>query len=101
MRKRERDDVKLRHLLVAAGRRFAAVRGPIWSSYETGSEIAQFVFQCKNDIEHGTLELFQKQELWGIFAPTRDWDDVVGDVELGNEIFALLEKLYGHEVKKA
>ena len=100
MRKRERDDVKLRHLLVTTARRLAAVRGFIPSSYDTGSEIATFVLECKNGIEHGTLELAQETELWRIFAPNGDWDHVVGDVELGNEIFALLIRLYGHEVER-
>jgi hypothetical protein len=93
MRKLERDDVKLCHLLATAARRLAAIRGPIRSEYDTGSEISQFVLQCSKGIEHGNLEVAQHQELWRIFAPTGDWDAVVGDVELGNEVFALLYKV--------
>jgi hypothetical protein len=98
VQKRESDDVKLRHLLVAAARRLAAMQGPIWSDYESGSELAHFVVECKKSIEYGTLGPAQEQELWRIFAPTGDWDRVVGDVELGNEVFALLEKLFGHKI---
>jgi hypothetical protein len=98
MHKREREDVKLRRLLATAARRLAAVRGPIRSSYDAGPELAQFVLECKNGIEHGMLELAEKQELWRVFAPAGDWDHVVGDVEVGDEVFALLGKLYGYEV---
>jgi hypothetical protein len=91
MRKSERDNVRLRQLLAAAVRRLAAVRGPINSDYETGAEMAQFVLECKKRIEHGSLDTAQLQELWRIFALAGDWDNVVGDVELGNEVFVLLQ----------
>ena len=93
--KRENDDVKLRHLLTTAARRLAAVQGPIRSDYEDGSEVAHFVLECRNGIEHGTLDLTQEEELVRIFAPSGDWDKVVGDEELGNEVFALLGKTLG------
>jgi hypothetical protein len=89
--KSERDDVKLRRLLGTTARRLAAVRGPICSDYETGAEMAQFVLECSRRIEHGTLDAAQLQELWRFFAPTGDWDNVVGDVDLGNEVFTLLK----------
>jgi hypothetical protein len=88
--KQERDDVKLRRLLTTGARKLAAIGGPVCSDYETGSEMARFVLQCKHCIEHGRLDVTQLQELWRIFAPAGNWDNVVGDVELGNEIFALL-----------
>lgn len=91
-RKSERDDVKLRRLLGTTARRLAAIRGPICSDYGTGREMAQFVLECRLRIEHGTLDVAQLQELWRIFAPAGDWDKVVGDVELGNEVFALLSQ---------
>jgi hypothetical protein len=90
MQKSDRDDVKLRRALATAARRLAAVRGPIRSDYETGKEVAQFVLECQRQIEHGTLDVAQLQELWRIFAPAGDWDKVVGDVDLGNEVFTLL-----------
>jgi hypothetical protein len=99
MHNRERYDARLRQLLATAARRVAAVRGPIRSSFDTGLEIAQFVRQCSGGVEHGTLELIQKRELWRIFAPAGDWDHVVGDIELGNEILDLLDLLYGNELK--
>jgi hypothetical protein len=84
-RNSERDAVKLRRLLAAAARRLAAVRGPIYSDYETGAEMAQFVLECSRRIEHGSLDVAQLQELWRIFTPAGDWDHVVGDVELGTK----------------
>jgi hypothetical protein len=88
-------------LLDAAARRFAAVRGPIRSDYDSGSEIMQFVVECTHGIEHGTLDLDAEEELWRIFAPAGDWDNVVGDIELGNEIFVQLDRVFGagNEVK--
>jgi hypothetical protein len=90
MRKSQRDDARLPRLLATAARRLVAAQRPINSSYETGSEMAQFVLECKRRLEHGTLDVAQLQELWNIFAPAGDWDNVVGDVDFGNEIFALL-----------
>lgn len=33
------------------------------------------------------------KELSGIFAPTSEWDDCVGESELANEIYQLLEEM--------
>jgi hypothetical protein len=89
---------KLCRLLAIAAERFAAIDGPIWSSYDSGRAIAEFVVECGTAIERGTVTLEQKRGLWAIFAPTCDWDDVVGDVRLGNEIFEHIEKLYRQEI---
>lgn len=83
---------KLRDLLSLAARRCTAVRGPIQSDFDSGREMSQFIMQCRNSIEHGTLEVGQHQELWRIFTPDGDWDCVVGDAELGGEIFALVQE---------
>jgi hypothetical protein len=91
-RRSERDDLKLRRLLSMAARRLAAVRGPICSDYDTGQEMAHFLLECCHRIEHESLDVAQLQELWRIFALDGDWDKVVGDVELGNEVFAFLSK---------
>lgn len=87
-------------LLAKAAKKLAAVKGPVWSSYNSGAEIAAFVLECKAAIERVTITLAQKQELWGIFAPTCDWDDVVGDCEIGNRVFVLVDTLYGNEIKE-
>jgi hypothetical protein len=82
---------RLCRLLTAAADELTTIRGPIWSSYASGPALAEFIRACKDEIEQGTISKAQKRELWGIFAPTSDWDDVVGDVWLGNAIFELLE----------
>jgi len=46
------------------------------------------------EIAEGNLARPKAEELWHAFAPTCDWDDMVGDVELGNAIFELIEALY-------
>jgi hypothetical protein len=93
------DTNTLVRLLEGAAKQLAAVEGPIWSSYESGADIAKFVRECAAAIEQEAITLSQKRELWGIFAPTCDWDDVVGDCNTGNRVFALVDTLYGHEVK--
>lgn len=85
-------------LLSEAAEKLAAVEGSIWSSYNTGADIAKFVLECRAAIEAKTLSLPQKRELWGIFAPTCDWDDVVGDCDLGNRVFELVDRLYRRAV---
>jgi hypothetical protein len=90
---------KLCCLLVTAAEKLAAVQGPIWSAYDSGRDIADFVLECRTAIEQETITLAQKKELWRIFAPTCDWDDVVGDVNQGNAVFELLENLYWEEIR--
>ena len=87
-------------LRTVAAEKLAAVQGPIWSSYDSGEEIAEFVLECKAAIERGTITLAQKRELWGIFAPTCDWDDVVGDCDIGDQVFSLIDTLYWMEFKR-
>lgn len=94
-----KEKTELISLLDVAAGKLAAVTGPIWSSYDSGQEIAAFVLECKEAIDRSTITLAQKRELWGIFAPTCDWDDVVGDCELGNSVFSIIDAIYGTEVK--
>jgi hypothetical protein len=90
---------KLCRLLTIAAKKLEAVRGPIWSSYHSGADIAKFVLECRDAINGGTITLDQKKELRGVFLPTCDWDDVVGDAYLGTEIEILLDKLYRKELR--
>ena len=66
---------------------------PVWSAYESGRAMADFISHARDQIEKGTLTQADKSELWGIFAPTCDWDDVIGDPDLGNDIFSMLNDL--------
>jgi hypothetical protein len=72
---------------------------PIYSSYHSGPHLAEFLRERIAEIQGKSLSYESKTELWGIFAPTSDWDDVIGDVSLGNKIFELIDKLYGDEIK--
>ena len=89
----------LRLLAIAEGRFRALGSGPVWSSYESGAALADFVACARAKIKDGTISPAEKSELWGIFAPTCDWDDTVADVQLGNDIFSILNGLYGPEVR--
>jgi hypothetical protein len=89
---------KLCRLLTIAAKKLAAIHGPIWSRYNSGEDMAKFVLKCRDAINQGTITLDQKEELWIIFLPTSDWDDVGGDMQLGNEIDFLLNKLYRKEI---
>jgi hypothetical protein len=94
------DEEELVRLLLIASVRLAEIRGPIWSSYPSGTALAGFTLYRRSQIARGTIESDQARELWGIFAPTSDWDDVVGDARLGDAIFTLLDKLYGPRIEK-
>ena len=94
------DEADLCRLLATAAERLAAVTGPVWSRYDSGPALAEFVLRCRSEIADGTIGPADRRELWTVFAPTCDWDDVVGDVALGNEVFDLLDRLYGAEVRR-
>jgi acyl carrier protein phosphodiesterase len=91
---------RLCELLNRAEAKFRALgTASIWSSYDSGIALADFVAKARSEIENDIISQEYKSELWGIFAPTCDWDDTVGDVDLGNDIFSLLDQLYGDFVK--
>ncbi len=71
------------------------------SLFDSGSQMAAFLFQCKKAIEGGLMTSELRRRLWTVFAPTCDWDDIGGTPDLGNRIFGLLDSLYGDEIKNA
>lgn len=84
---------KLIPLLREAERRLRPLgEAPLWSSYDSGSAIADFVAMACEQLQAGDISDDVHKELWRIFAPTCDWDDVIGDVDLGNAIFDLIEQ---------
>jgi hypothetical protein len=92
---------KLCSLLGIAATKFEELGNkPVWSSYDSGIDLARFVRDRISEIRGGNISFDNKQKLWYIFAPTMDWDDTVGDCALGDEIFQLLEKLYRPEIQK-
>ena len=71
---------------------------PIWSSENYTDELGTFCEEMIEKILNDTISLEEKKKLYRIFAPTCDWDDSVGNIDLGNEIFTLLDKMYRNEV---
>jgi hypothetical protein len=57
-------------------------------------ELGVFCLNASEKLAHGTLSSEEKKKLYFIFAPTCEWDDSVGDVELGNKIFEILDATY-------
>jgi hypothetical protein len=93
-----KDIEKLDNLLLVAAQHLARIDGPIYSTFSSGAEMAAFVLACRDSLAHGQLTQIQKRELWKFFAPTSEWDDVDGDVALGNEIYSLVNKLYRSDI---
>ena len=92
------DTTELRAVLRDASQRFRALGDrPIWSSYRDGIEIADFIDRSIEEIRLGTIPQSSANELWGIFAPTCDWDDCVGECELGQKAFDLIERDLGYD----
>ena len=90
---------ELLRLLAAAESKLRALGDkPVWSSYESGPAMADFVAHARVQIENDAITQAEKSELWGIFAPTCDWDDAVGDVQLGNDIFSILDVMYRGDI---
>jgi len=89
------DVEKLIPLLVKASERFKALgHVDIWDSDHYADELGIFCLNASEKLAHGTLSSEEKKKLYFIFAPTCEWDDSVGDVELGNAIFEILTVLY-------
>ena len=89
---RTKDTSGLASCLTKGAARFRALGDrPIWSSYRDGVAIADFIDRAVEEIQAGTITQSTANELWGIFAPTCDWDDCVGDSTLGQKIFEVIE----------
>jgi len=71
---------------------------PKRSSFNSAVEIANFISARISDIKNGTISCENKMQLWGIFAPGFEWDVVARDVYFGNQIFRLVDELFGEEM---
>ena len=71
---------------------------PVWSSCGSGPALGEFVARARGLIETNTIDQPTLDELWAIFAPTSDWDDIVGHVGVGQAVFDSLERAYGKRV---
>ena len=89
---RTKDTSRLVSRLIEGSERFRALGDrPIWSSYPDGVAIAEFIDRAVAEIKAGTISHPTANELWGIFAPSCDWDDCVGDSDRGQKIFEAIE----------
>ncbi len=70
---------------------------PIWSSYRDSVTIAEFIGDAIEHLKAGSISQFTADELWGIFALTCDWDDCVGDCDLGQKIFEAIKADLSYE----
>lgn len=65
------------------------------SRYESATELANFIQATRERIAAGSrIRWRTRRELWLIFAPTCDWDDLVGDAELGTRVFESIDALW-------
>ena len=94
---------ELCELLRLAGNNMLALgKAPtLVADYDYPEDLGRFILSCRDVMKAGEeLTPPQRRELWTIFAPTCDWDNSGGAVDLGNEVFAILDDLYGDEIKK-
>lgn len=67
---------------------------PIWSNYDSAPALAQFIRSMICKIKTDAISAEEKNELWRIFAPTCDWDDTAGHVQMGKDIFGLIQRVF-------
>lgn len=65
-----------------------------WSSLTVG-QFRRLLADCRTALTEDSLSHSLAWDVWSAFAPTCDWDDLGGDPGLGDEIYELLESLYG------
>lgn len=65
---------------------------PTLTSYDTSRGLGDFIAKAAAKLGRGNDT--DAIELYFIFAPTCDWDDSGGSLELGNKVFAQLDLLY-------
>jgi hypothetical protein len=72
----------------AANELARASSAPILSCYDTTDGLAAYLNAAAERL--GAKDERDLPELLAIFAPTCDWDDSGGSVEMGNKVFAAL-----------
>jgi len=82
-------------LLRKAAMKFNALgHSDIWNSDDYTDELGKLCQNAADNLKTGTLTDSEAKRLYFVFAPTCEWDDSVGDVDLGNAIFGLMDILY-------
>ena len=67
----------------------------LMDGFETNKDFAEFLQDVSDRIASDRFSWIGRRKLYLAFAPTSDWDDCVGDVELGDRIFELICSVYG------
>ena len=78
----------------AAERFFALGHQDIWNSDDYTDELGMLCKRVADGLMTSGASEDDKRKIYFIFAPTCEWDDSIGDVDLGNRIFGLLDGLY-------
>jgi hypothetical protein len=82
-------------LLQRAASRFLALgHSDIFGSDDYTDKLGIFCQEAASKMMAGELSDEEATRLYFVFAPTCAWDDSVGDVDLGNSIFRLVDILY-------
>lgn len=82
-------------LLRQAAKKFAALgHSDIWGSDDYTDDLGRLCEDAATKLAAGHLTDDEAKRLYFVFAPTCEWDDSVGDVDLGNAVFSLLDQLY-------
>jgi len=66
----------------------------IWDSDDYTDDLGNFCNEAAEKVAKNEISDAEKKRLYFIFAPTCEWDNSVGEVDLGNKIFGCLDALY-------
>lgn len=92
-------DTRMKRLARLLGQAEEAIRAlpqeRLLDGFDTNAAFADFLGECRANLESGQLPRPMQQRLQLAFLPTSDWDDCLVDVDLGNEIDDLIRALFG------
>lgn len=78
-------------LLQAASNKTAKLTGGYSGNHLSVEEFHAYLMKSINQLRQKDFSVLDN--LWGWFAPTCQWDDFVGDVEMGDSIFRQIDKI--------
>ena len=67
---------------------------------KTGYELGRLIESLSIKIINDSIIDNELKKLWEIFAPTCDWDDFRGDVDLGDDIFGDISTIFKDRIGK-
>jgi hypothetical protein len=80
----------------AAAEMLAAGEAFYLGKHDTCAGLGRFISASTEALVSG--DSLAAKELWFVFAPTCDWDDAGGSLDLANTIFELLDQVYSPAV---